>query len=155
MSFLVTARKYRPSTFHEVVAQGHVVNTLLNSIRLGRIAHAYLFSGPRGVGKTTTARIFAKALNCPNAKEGEPCNACDTVITSYSIHYTKLYDGSRVWYPRDMCYDCHGRGARFDPYGADCPRYTVRLARNYDYWWAYDYHPVSTRFVYGGRNNFV
>ncbi len=80
MSFLVTARKYRPSTFQEVVAQGHVVNTLLNSIRLGRIAHAYLFSGPRGVGKTTTARIFAKALNCPNAKEGEPCNACDTCV---------------------------------------------------------------------------
>ncbi len=80
MAFLVTARKYRPSTFQEVVAQGHVVNTLLNSIRLGRIAHAYLFSGPRGVGKTTTARIFAKALNCPNAHEGEPCNACDTCV---------------------------------------------------------------------------
>jgi DNA polymerase-3 subunit gamma/tau len=80
MSFLVTARKYRPSTFQEVVAQGHVVNTLLNSIRMGRIAHAYLFSGPRGVGKTTTARIFAKALNCPNAKEGEPCNTCDTCV---------------------------------------------------------------------------
>jgi DNA polymerase-3 subunit gamma/tau len=78
MSFLVTARKYRPSTFTEVVAQGHVVNTLLNSIKLERIAHAYLFSGPRGVGKTTTARIFAKALNCPNAKDGEPCNTCDT-----------------------------------------------------------------------------
>ena len=78
MSFLVTARKYRPASFQEVVAQGHVVNTLLNSIRLGRIAHAYLFSGPRGVGKTTTARIFAKALNCPNAVEGEPCNTCDT-----------------------------------------------------------------------------
>ncbi len=80
MSFLVTARKYRPSTFAEVVAQGHVSNTLLNSIRLGRTAHAYLFSGPRGVGKTTTARIFAKALNCPNATDGEPCNTCDTCV---------------------------------------------------------------------------
>ena len=78
MSFLVTARKYRPSTFQEVVAQGHVVSTLLNSIKLDRIAHAYLFAGPRGVGKTTTARIFAKALNCPNAEKGEPCNSCDT-----------------------------------------------------------------------------
>ena len=80
MSFLVTARKYRPSTFNEVVAQEHVVSTLLNSIRLERIAHAYLFSGPRGVGKTTTARIFAKALNCPNAKDGEPCNTCETCV---------------------------------------------------------------------------
>jgi DNA polymerase III subunit gamma/tau len=78
MSFLVTARKYRPATFKEVVAQGHVVHTLLNSIRMERIAHAYLFSGPRGVGKTTTARIFAKALNCPDAKDGEPCNICTT-----------------------------------------------------------------------------
>ncbi|MBR9977814.1 MAG: DNA polymerase III subunit gamma/tau [Bacteroidetes bacterium] len=78
MSFLVTARKYRPATFQEVVAQGHVVNTLLNAIRLERVAHAYLFAGPRGVGKTTTARIFAKALNCPDAKDGEPCNVCDS-----------------------------------------------------------------------------
>ena len=80
MSFLVTARKYRPATFQEVVAQGHVVNTLLNSIKRDRIAHAYLFAGPRGVGKTTTARIFAKALNCPDAKDGEPCNVCDTCV---------------------------------------------------------------------------
>jgi DNA polymerase III subunit gamma/tau len=80
MSFLVTARKYRPTTFSEVVAQGHIINTLLNSIRNGRIAHAYLFCGPRGVGKTTTARIFAKALNCPNVKDGEPCNTCTTCV---------------------------------------------------------------------------
>lgn len=80
MSFLVTARKYRPQNFQEVIAQKHIINTLLNTIKTGRIAHAYLFSGPRGVGKTTTARIFAKAINCPNAKDGEPCNSCNTCI---------------------------------------------------------------------------
>ncbi len=78
MAFLVTARKYRPSTFHEVVAQEHVIRTLLNAVRDDKVAHAYLFSGPRGVGKTTTARIFAKALNCPNTVNGEPCDTCAT-----------------------------------------------------------------------------
>ncbi len=80
MSFLVTARKYRPARFTEVVAQDHVVQTLLNAIRGERIAHAYLFCGPRGVGKTTTARIFAKALNCRSSVNGEPCNVCDSCV---------------------------------------------------------------------------
>jgi DNA polymerase-3 subunit gamma/tau len=77
---LVLYRKYRPKTFSEIIGQEHVVKTLMNSIIIGKISHAYLFSGPRGSGKTTVARIFAKAVNCQNRKEGEaePCNQCSS-----------------------------------------------------------------------------
>lgn len=76
MSYQVLARKYRPETFQEVIGQDHVTRTLLNAFSRGRIAHAYLFAGPRGVGKTTTARILAKAVNCLNSSDGKPCNEC-------------------------------------------------------------------------------
>jgi DNA polymerase-3 subunit gamma/tau len=76
MSYVVMARKWRPLTFEEVVAQSHVTVTLQNAVRAGRIAHAYLFSGPRGSGKTTTARILAKALNCDQGPTPAPCNRC-------------------------------------------------------------------------------
>ncbi len=78
MSYLVIARKWRPKLFSEVVGQGHVTRTLENAIESDRIASAYIFSGPRGVGKTTTARILAKALNCENGPTTTPCNECST-----------------------------------------------------------------------------
>ncbi|HPN36983.1 MAG TPA: DNA polymerase III subunit gamma/tau [Melioribacteraceae bacterium] len=77
MAFVVTARKWRPQTFSEVVGQEHISTTLTNALANGRIAHAYMFTGPRGIGKTTTARILAKRLNCLNPKDGEPCNECE------------------------------------------------------------------------------
>ena len=76
MTYQAIARKYRPETFAQVVGQEHVTATLRAAIRKGKLSHAYLFSGPRGCGKTTVARLLAKALNCPEAAEGEPCGAC-------------------------------------------------------------------------------
>jgi DNA polymerase-3 subunit gamma/tau len=80
MSYQVIARKWRPQTFAEVIGQRHVTQTLENAIRTGRVAHAYIFSGVRGVGKTTTARILAKALNCEKTqgKSPQPCNECSS-----------------------------------------------------------------------------
>jgi DNA polymerase-3 subunit gamma/tau len=76
MSYLVLARKWRPQSFADIAGQGHITRTLQNAIRLERIAHAYLFTGVRGVGKTTAARILAKALNCTQGPTPEPCNQC-------------------------------------------------------------------------------
>ena len=75
-TFEVTARKMRPQRFEDVVAQDHIVKTLQNAVRTDRVAHAYLFSGPRGTGKTTTARLLAKALNCEKGPTPDPCGEC-------------------------------------------------------------------------------
>lgn len=90
--FIVSARKYRPQTFDTVVGQSHITTTLKNAIRNNQLAHAFLFCGPRGVGKTTCARILAKTINCENkTAEGEACNTCNSCVsfnegTSLNIH---------------------------------------------------------------------
>jgi DNA polymerase-3 subunit gamma/tau len=90
--FIVSARKYRPQTFDTVVGQSHITTTLKNAIRYNQLAHAFLFCGPRGVGKTTCARILAKTINCENkTPAGEACNKCHSCIsfnegTSLNIH---------------------------------------------------------------------
>jgi len=76
MSYIVLSRKYRPKSFNEIVGQEHIVNTLANAIQTNRVAHAYLFAGPRGVGKTSMARILSKALNCQKGPTDVPCNKC-------------------------------------------------------------------------------
>ncbi len=77
-NFIVSARKYRPATFASVVGQGHITSTLKNAIERGQLAHAYLFCGPRGVGKTTCARIFAKTINCTSRNGSQACDECDS-----------------------------------------------------------------------------
>ena len=90
--YIVSARKYRPETFDTLIGQDNIAQTLKNSIIRGQLAHAYLFCGPRGVGKTTTARIFAKAINCSDpTPEMEPCGHCESCLSfaegrSYCIH---------------------------------------------------------------------
>lgn len=105
--FTVSARKYRPGTFGSVLGQEHVSNTLRNAIKLNKIAHAFLFTGPRGVGKTTSARIFAKAINCENLQDGEPCNECVSCKNfnegrSFNIYELDAASNNGVEYIREL-----------------------------------------------------
>ena len=77
MAYTALYRKFRPQTFGEMVGQEHITKTLKNQIMAGRVGHAYLFNGGRGTGKTSAAKILARAINCLNPKDGEPCNECE------------------------------------------------------------------------------
>ncbi len=106
--YIVSARKYRPDTFADVVGQRHVTDTLIHSLKSGQVAHAYLFCGPRGVGKTTVARILAKAINCENlSAEGEACNVCDScrafdVNSSFNVFELDAASNNSVDNIRDL-----------------------------------------------------
>ncbi len=86
------SRVHRPQTFADITGQRHITETLRKEVATGTLAHAYLFSGPRGVGKTTSARVFAKALNCNQPKEGEPCNACDPCAAANEGRFLDLIE---------------------------------------------------------------
>ncbi|XXF79806.1 DNA polymerase III subunit gamma/tau [Myxococcaceae bacterium GXIMD 01537] len=96
MSYLVLARKWRPQTFDDMTGQEHVVRTIANAIKMDRVAHAYLFCGPRGVGKTTAARLLAKALNCEQGPTASPCGtcrACTEIASGTSVDVAEI-DGA-------------------------------------------------------------
>src|SRR5690242_12998286 len=97
MGYLVLARKWRPQTFHDMTGQEHVVRTIANAIKADRVAHAYLFCGPRGVGKTTAARLLAKALNCEKGPTADPCGvcqACTEIAAGTSVDVAEIDDAS-------------------------------------------------------------
>ncbi len=118
MSRTPLALQYRPRRFDQVVGQEHVTSTLRNALRGGRVGSAYLFAGPRGSGKTTTARLLARALNCTALDEGEPCGACDNcvaIVAGRSLDVMEIDAASN-------------RGTRW-PRRCACPRGRAAAAR--------------------------
>src|SRR5438477_8145496 len=107
MAYQSLYRRYRPQHFSELRGQDHVSRTLRNAVREGRVTHAYLFSGPRGTGKTSTARILAKALNCAAPADGEPCGSCASCVevaagTSLDVHELDAASNNGVEAMRDL-----------------------------------------------------
>lgn len=92
MSYTALYRKFRPSTFEEIVGQEHITRTLRNQIMAGRVGHAYLFNGGRGTGKTSAAKVLARAINCLNPKDGEPCNECEICKAALSGSLTDIVE---------------------------------------------------------------
>lgn len=86
MNYKALYRAYRPKTFEEVVGQKHIVSVLKNQVITGQISHAYLFTGSRGTGKTSIAKIFARSISCPNTKDGEACLECQLTSTKSERH---------------------------------------------------------------------
>ena len=92
MAYTALYRKFRPTTFEEIVGQEHITQTLRNQIMAGRVGHAYLFNGGRGTGKTSAAKVLARAINCLNPKNGEPCNECEICKEAISGSLTDIVE---------------------------------------------------------------
>jgi len=114
MSYQVLARKWRPQTFSELVGQQHVVDAISNALENDKLHHAYLFTGTRGVGKTTIARIFSKSLNCETGQSANPCGKCDTCLDISEGRFVDLLEIDAA--SRTKVFASHHRSAKIAGY---------------------------------------